>query len=146
MPLRILWFDNDPGMMRPFIGALERARHVVQVVRTISKAEHELLTSEYNLLILDVMIPTVTTEEEASYAPSVTNHGGHTGLEFWKRHRAKLKEKDTATFIFTVWPDRKVRESFLAEGLDPRNYATKMEICEERPFLDRILEVAARGA
>ncbi len=144
MSLRILWCYNDPGMIVPFVTALERAKCLVKVVRSAAQAEESLDRGEFDLLIIDVMIPTLDEAEEVVYTPEATDRGAHTGLAFIKLHHAMLKSKGVVPFVFTVRQDKRIRQDFLAAGLAPKQFATKMELCDEELFISRLSDITGR--
>src|SRR5436309_11396133 len=99
MKSKILWVDNDPGYIKPFVMALEDEGFEVLVAPDVSSAEDKLLSGEFNLLILDVMIPTISEGEEAKYTPAETENSLKTGLVFYKRMSATLNSKKIPVLV-----------------------------------------------
>lgn len=138
MTKKILWLDNDPGYLQPYLYVLREEGYDVTVAPTLSRADYLLRTRRYDLLLLDVMIPIVDVEEEARYPPSQTENSLKTGLVFYKVNRELLDRSSTQVLVMTVRMDSSIREEFVALGLPPHCFATKLELAYVDDFLNRI--------
>ena len=139
---RVLWLDNDLAQTTPYVAALGRNGFGVTVVRTISECERQLeadtLESHYDLLILDVMIPTKDAVEENKYPPETTQRGTMTGLAVWKQWSARLSHNRTKTLVLTVRLDQSIKDQFLSFGLPRESFATKLDLHDTEAFVGRI--------
>lgn len=135
---RILWLDNDPAYVYPFVVAMKDQQIDADVVRTVSEAE-ERLGDAYDAVIIDVMIP-VTEQEETTrgYGGEVTDDSHRTGLEFYQRVSRRLLERDIVAIVMTVRVDKQIRDEFLAAGLPATNFIMKMELRDARSFVERM--------
>jgi CheY-like chemotaxis protein len=142
MKKRVLWLDNDEAYVEPYREELERHDILAKVVTNVTEAEN-LLNSEinYDLMIIDVMIPTKTEAEETDYPPEETNSGLKTGLIFFRRMQPRLKAQGTAVIVMTVRLDKGIREEFRALGLDESFYFTKMTLRETPVFVEKIKSI-----
>src|SRR6185369_4445313 len=111
-PKRILWLDNDTPYIRPYAKALENAGHHVDVVASLSQAE-SLLERGYDLIIIDVMVPTQNDDEVKLYPFVETDFGHKTGLVFYKRIKDKLGQKLPKVAIMTVRVDQDIKDEFV---------------------------------
>lgn len=135
---RILWVDNDPAYIKPFAGALRRDGFEVLIATTAAEAEKLLGNNGIDLLILDVMIPTKTDQEEEIYPPTETENGLKTGLVFYKRMRHLLEQKGIPVLVLSVRVDKEIKREFESANLPPGSFATKMEVRTSKVFLHRI--------
>jgi len=140
-PKRIIWIDNDRANVRAYVTGLQEAGYAVEVVTSVSKAEEVLRTQQFHLLILDVMIPTMSEQEEANYPPDETDNGHSTGLLFYKRMGDALTKAGTVVMALTVRIDKHVRRAFEESGLPPSHFVTKMEIRAWPDFLRKVEEL-----
>ncbi len=138
---RVLWLDNDPGYIRPFVMCLQEAAIEVDVARSALAAEKLLEARTYDLVIIDVMIPTSGEEEERVYPPVETQDGHMTGLLFFRRWQKRLREAGTSILVMTVRIDKGIREQFGAEGLARAEFATKMELRNSMDFRRKIVGI-----
>jgi CheY-like chemotaxis protein len=143
---KILWFDNDPGLLRPYADGLRQAGHTVTPVTTIADTQEAIRADNFDLLILDVMIPTKTGEEEAEYPPSETDFGHKTGLVLYRKQREHLKSVGTRVLVLTVRLDSGIVAEFMDAGLHKDNFTTKVTLREARDFMAKINEVLGRDA
>ena len=134
----ILWLDNDVSYVEPYLGVLTDEGYSATVVPDVSGAEELLRAGRFRLVIVDVMIPLQTAEEERHYEPNLTDRGHRTGVLFYKRWRAALAELDTKILVFTVRLDRKIRDDLRAVGLGEDSFATKMSLRDAQLFLQKI--------
>jgi CheY-like chemotaxis protein len=142
----VLWVDNDPGYIQPFVLALREEGFAVKVASSVSWAEKLLSSEVFNLLILDVMIPTIDDAEEATYRPEETDDSLKTGLLFYRREKDLLAKQGTRVFVMTVRIDKGIRAEFIASGLPEADFATKMELREIPKFIARINSLLGQGA
>jgi CheY-like chemotaxis protein len=138
MAKKILWVDNDPGYIRPFKIALEGEGYSVTVASTVFQAEACVDGQSYDLIILDVMIPTVSEVEEDAYRPEDTENSLKTGLLFYRRKGKELEQRGTPVLVMTVRIDKAIRREFIAAGLPENHFATKMELRESPHFVSKI--------
>lgn len=128
MKKRIMWLDNDTLLIGLMADSLRSADYDVEVIKSVLEAEiliNDNTRNPYDLIILDVMIPTLSKEEERVYPPYITDANTATGLAFFRRMKALLKELGTQVFVVTQRLDSSVRDSFVQEGLPIANFATK---------------------
>jgi CheY-like chemotaxis protein len=140
MSKQILWLDNDKIFLAPHILRLETEGYIVKQAFTITEGLNEINTSKYDLLILDVMLP-VNKQEEEFFPPGETNSGKQSGLVFYKKYKAMLKNKGITVFVFTIREDVSIREYFVNEELSPQNFMTKSEGADTAVFLARLKEL-----
>lgn len=139
---KILWIDNDPAYIEPFLMSLEDEGFEVQVAKTVSAGENALASAhEFCLLILDVMIPTVNEAEEKVYLPDETGNGHRTGLIFYKRMKVKLEELGLPVLVMTVRIDKAITMDFIEAGLALDRFVTKMELRDASDFLAKVQSV-----
>ncbi|HXQ35476.1 MAG TPA: response regulator [Anaerolineales bacterium] len=138
MQKKVLWLDNDPAYLEDYVKALERAGYNVTVVTNVTAAESALQNEPYDLLLLDVMIPTKSEGEEKLYPPETTDSGLKTGLMFYERMKSVLVARGTAVLVMTVRLDSGIVEGFEQLGLDRRHFSTKMALRETQTFMEKI--------
>ena len=143
---KILWFDNDSGSLVPYVNGLRQTGHEVTAVTTIAAAEEAIGGQNFDLLILDVMIPTKTEDEEKEYPPSETDFGHKTGLILYRKQREHLKGVGTRVLVMTVRLDSGIVAEFIASGLPKGNFATKVTLRDAHDFMAKINEVLGREA
>jgi CheY-like chemotaxis protein len=144
MSKQVLWLDNDVAYITPYKNALEDLGFTVTVVRSVGEAEFRLKNGPYELMILDVMVPTRDQEEEKGYPPTETDYGHKTGLVFYLHKREELKDSSTRVFVFTVRLDESVKDEFLAAGLPLSNFATKFALRDVNNFLKKMQAILAK--
>ncbi|MCP4677395.1 MAG: hypothetical protein GY854_18150 [Deltaproteobacteria bacterium] len=137
----VLWFDNDPAMIEPYSAALRDEGYTVTIARSITEANSALESETFDLLILDVMIPTFDDAEEEEFSPEETDCGGETGLAFYRRRRQMLSSANTEVLVITVRLDKAIRDAFIAEGLATERIATKIALRTVDLFLERVREI-----
>lgn len=145
MSKRVLWLDNDVAYVSPYKETLEGEGYSVTVARTVNEAHAYLDGGHFDLLILDVMIPTKEADEEEVYPPSVTDYGHKTGLVFYRRNRERLNAANTAVLIMTVRLDENVKNEFLESELPAGNFATKFALRDVNVFLEKIRSIIKKG-
>lgn len=145
MQQRILWLDNDPAYLEPFVEALTDDGYEVKVVATIGEAETALQSARYDLLLLDVMIPTVNANEEVRFDPSLTKLGNQTGLVFYRLNKNLIESAGTRILVMTVRLDKSIMDEFISEGLPADRFATKYDLRDSSVFLAKIHSVLAES-
>jgi CheY-like chemotaxis protein len=140
---RILWIDNDKAYLRAFVDRLEESCDVV-VAGTVTEAESALRETAsgtgdirpFDLVIIDVMMPTDGEQEEVEYPPAETDDGLHTGLLFYKRMSKVLAR--AAVMVLTVRIDKGIRKAFIDNGLPQASFVTKMEVQKWPDFIRKV--------
>lgn len=145
MSKRVLWLDNDIAYIAPYKEALDSEGYSVTAVRTVHEADACLDEGPYDLLILDVMIPTKEADEERVYQPSVTDYGHKTGLVFYRRNRERLAAAKTAVLVMTVRLDEYVKNEFAESELPAANFTTKFTLRDVNVFLKKINAILKKG-
>jgi CheY-like chemotaxis protein len=141
MARKILWFENEVRRHEVFADHLRRNGHEVRLTGRVSEAESLLLSGAYDLLILDVMIPTWSEAEEQDYPPDQTGQGRLTGLAFFRRMKHYLERQNIPVLVYTINRDTQVFEAFKAEGLPEGRFATKIECRDPDELLSKIQEI-----
>lgn len=139
MSKQILWLDNDTAYLVPFVEALEDEGYSVVVVESLTDAEQSLRDKKFDLLIVDIMIPTLSRKEETRYRPEDTDLGYKTGLVFYKQNKEALQKAGTRVMVMTVRLDKAIMDDFIKAGLPGSAFATKYEMAEPTNFLNKIL-------
>ena len=134
---QILWLDNDKVFLMPFILRLKAEGYTVRQTLLLTEGLSELEKNDYDLLILDVMLP-VQEQEETLFPPDHTNSGLQSGLVFYKKYKGLAEKKGIPIFVFTIREDVPIRNEFLGAGLPPENYMTKIEGADTAIFLARV--------
>jgi CheY-like chemotaxis protein len=111
---RILWIDNDIPYIRPYTAALRSAGYKVVLAPTITEAKAALTTFEFDLVVIDMMIPTVSEEELAEYSDIETDFGHNTGLLFGRW--IKTHYTDVPIVGCTVRLDSEIKNNFMRFG------------------------------
>jgi DNA-binding response OmpR family regulator len=119
--MRILLVEDDRSISRFLMKGLAEERHVVDLVEDGLVAEERAYSGEYDVIILDVMLP------------------GMNGVDVCRRLRAE--QVDTPIIILTARTDTPDRVSALDAGAD--DYLTKPFSFDE--LLARIRAIARRG-
>ena len=144
MSKTILWLDNDPRYIEPYVLAATDHGYKVKVVTSVSAAETLLREQQYSLVIIDAMIPTRSEEEENLYPPEETDRGLKMGVMFYKRVKEVLDAKSTAVLVMTVRLDEAIHDEFKKAGLAEESFATKLALRKANSFLDKIDSLANR--
>lgn len=137
----ILWLDNDLGYITPYVQALEEVRYEVVRTRKVSQAEDLLRSRRFDLLILDVMIPTLSEAEEVVYPPGDTDNGHKTGFLFYQRMKQGLIAAGTPVLVFSVRSDRSIQASFDHEGLPPGDFVPKQNLRHTCEFMRKVQQM-----
>lgn len=138
---RILWLDNQPVLNLASVDHMRSQGYTVEEVKTITHAERLLSERRYNLLILDVMIPSFDEEEERRYPPSMTDGGYRAGLVFYERHKDSLAEKGTRVLVVTNRQDEEIFLEFMRLELPRICFATQYDCRDPEKLLARVEEV-----
>lgn len=77
---RVLWIDNDVQYVHVFAEALQDEGYEILTAETITDAKKTLKSTDVDLVLVDIMIPVVSAEEEEEYSPLDTEGGFQTGL------------------------------------------------------------------
>lgn len=134
----ILWLDNDRGLYQDYSRLLTENGYDVEAVESAIEAERALADREHDLVMIDVMVPTLNAEEELTYSPEETDAGYKTGLVFWKRNKEFLTSRGIPVLVCTVRLDEEIRDEFMAAGLHDENFATKYDLASPKYFLDKV--------
>ena len=138
MTKKILWFDDDPAQVKPYLETLNEEGYFAEVVSNITEAESLLNNSRYDLFILDVMIPTKNSGEENRFSPEKTERGRKLGLYFFLKYKEKLQGNNTQTLVLTQRLDLNIRDEFIKAGLQPDHFCTKFALRDVEIFLLKI--------
>lgn len=141
MSKRALWLDNDRAYIKPYEDALIGAGYDLTVFRTVGEADSSVRNNSYDLVILDVMVPTKGAEEEKLYPPEETDFGHKTGLVFYRRVKELLDDAQSKVLVMTVRLDESVKDEFIKAGLPNQNFATKFALRDAAVFLNKIKSV-----
>jgi CheY-like chemotaxis protein len=136
--MNVLWLDNDAGYLQPYVEALKRRDHDVKVVTSLSAADGAMASGPFDVVLIDVMIPTIHEDEERIYSPEETKAGADSGVVFFRRWREKFREERTAILVLTVRLDKGIRQRFLEEGLLESEFATKLALREVGAFVTKL--------
>lgn len=142
---RILWIDNDPALLYPWQKTLETNGYHVTISRTVSEAANLLTDGSYDLVIIDVMMPTTENDEAEGYSPELTDDGRMTGLAFYVRNRDLLLTLRLPIMVMTVRFDQDILDEFVAVGLPPRCFVTKMVVRNPMALLEKVRSTLAAG-
>jgi CheY-like chemotaxis protein len=143
---KILWLDNDKAYTIFGVSFLEEKGYSVTVVETPMEAEQYLEKVTYDLIIIDVMVPTKTAQEEEEYRPDETERGYKTGLVFYRKHRKLFSEKRTRALVLTVRLDKTIQEEFSRAGLPPDWFSTKYELQDVSDLFDKVESILGSSA
>lgn len=143
---KVLWFDDNLAFIAPYVRVLQRKGYDVEVVADLTGAEELVTTKAFDLLILDVMIPTWNEEEEKRYPPAETERGYLTGVLFFRFMKDALNRNGTNVLVVTSRLDEDVLEAFRDEGLPEHCFARRIDLRDVEVFLDKVSEVLGGGA
>jgi CheY-like chemotaxis protein len=139
MKKKILWLEDDMAYSVEYKKGMPEDFEMT-LVHNVTDAEREIKEHQYDLLILDVMIP-IWDQELKDYPPDLTESGYKTGLVFFKRMKSVLEEKNTPVFVVTMFMDDKIMHEFIGIGLQSGCFATKYSLREMGDFRDKITEL-----
>src|ERR1041385_8846377 len=143
MAKRVLWLDNDATYVTVYEEAMEAAGYEVTVRKTVAEAMSEIRQAPFDLLILDVMIPTKSELEELDYPPIETDYGTKTGLVFYRRLAGEPNASRMKILVLTVRLDEAVKIEFMAENLPATNFATKFALRDAVDFVNTVDKMMA---
>lgn len=143
MSKRILWMDNDTPYLRPYVKALQKRGYEAKVVASLSEAEALLNSESFDLVIIDVMVPTQTDAEASEYPYVSTDYGHKTGLTFYNRIKKLLGDKLPTIAVMTVRLDQDIRDEFAQSGLSSDHFVTKYNVREASSFIQKIESIMA---
>jgi Response regulator containing a CheY-like receiver domain and a GGDEF domain len=138
---RILWLDNDLTYIMPYVAVLRDEGYAVTAVTTPLEAEAAINNSQFELLIVDAMIPTKTESEENLYNPAETDFGHKTGVVFYQRNQKRLTSAKTKVLVLTVRLDRDVANDFFQAGLPRDCFTTKLALRDVRTLSMKVESV-----
>lgn len=134
----ILWLDNDRPFVRSYAEALvERGAHVI-VVRSAHEAWEQLRGNEFDMIIIDIMIPLMPGDEIHDLSAENTLAGRATGLQFYRTLQAEYEGREIAVLVLTVRIDSEIADAFTDAGLEEEEFATKVALRRVDDFLIRI--------
>jgi hypothetical protein len=122
----------------PFVDELKDQGFMVTVVETALEAEERLNAERYDYVIVDVMVPTKTAEEEALYSKEETKRGYNTGVVFWRRVGNKLLGQGVVLLILTQRLDQSIRDELTRAGVPARNFARKFQLSDPATLVERL--------
>jgi CheY-like chemotaxis protein len=128
----ILWVENDPMYIRPYVEALKDEGFNVLVEKTVGAAKRTILEEpNIDLALLDVMIPLSETEDDQD--PSETDNGYRAGVALGRWIR---EHKPNLPFIgLSVRVDSEIENWFREYGA---GFITKFALRDVKTFLDYI--------
>jgi CheY-like chemotaxis protein len=143
MPKHILWLDNDLPYIRPYVNALRAKDFEVSEVASLSHAERLLEQAQdpFDLIIIDVMVPTQDDDELKDYPVLETDFGHKSGLVFYNRMKHKLGAKLPPVAVTTVRLDQGIRDEFVKSGLKAEHVLTKYNLRDAGDFLNKIRSI-----
>lgn len=146
MTKSILWLENEKNYVKPYIRRLEARGFDLEVAVTVTEAQQALEERNFDLLILDVMVPTRSQEEEEIFKPGDTELGAKTGLHFYKKLKSKLDGSGTKVLVWTARIDRETMNGFRESGLPADCYETKLSLRRVADFEAKICEMLGVSA
>ncbi|HEV7671126.1 MAG TPA: TIR domain-containing protein [Thermoanaerobaculia bacterium] len=138
---KILWLDNDVTFIASFCQSLRSRGGHVDIAKSPLEADEHLSRQTYHLVIIDIMIPTTSKEEEEVYTPIETQYGSLTGLVFFKRNQAILNRAGTKVIFLTVRASENVRHEIISLGVPADQYITKLDARRVEGFIDKIEDI-----
>jgi CheY-like chemotaxis protein len=138
MPKNILWIDNDIPFIRPYVNNLRKRADNVDAVASLSEAEDLLERNNYDLVIVDVMVPTQNEREISDYPSGESDFGHQTGLMFYNRIKRRFGPNLPKVLVMTVRLDQDIKDLFVKSGLKQENFLTKYSVREIPRFLEKI--------
>jgi len=140
--LKILWLDNDVLGIGGYEKALVSCGHSVEVVASVSKAEDLLAKNQYDLVLIDLMIP-IKRHEYEEYRPEITNGGKNTGLVFYERCKEVIDRKKSLPVILTIRNDKMSQDQATSLGIKKDCYLTKTKYSRAPDFVRKITTLYA---
>lgn len=139
---KILWLENEPQFQEPFADYFRLRGHEVRFVTRVGEAESLLGSGEFDLLILDVMIPVWDEAEEEKYPPQLTDRGRLTGLHFYRLMQKDSKLRKCPVLVYTLMSDVPLVDAFRKEGLPDGCFANKFDYQDPEELLRKVEEIA----
>ena len=138
----ILWLDDDPTYTKAWCRALEKVGYTVTQVYTLSDAKKHLESGiNYQLLILDIMIPTMTDEEDSEYPCEKTDEGMKTGLLFYCKYKDHLRHKNIPVLVTSSRTDPTIFQDFLESGLSAEAFETKFALRDPKILVEKVIQL-----
>ncbi|MFO1429509.1 MAG: TIR domain-containing protein [Candidatus Competibacteraceae bacterium] len=138
MAKKILWLDDDPAQVSPYLEILDDEGYSAKVVSSVTEAESLLNSDRYDLFILDVMIPTRNLDEENRFSPDETERGRKLGLYFYRKYKEKFKLNETQVLVLTQRIDLDICDEFIKSGLKHGQFCTKFALRDVEIFLKKV--------
>jgi len=140
MTKQILWLDNDLPYIRPYVNTLKAKGYDVHIVSSLTQAENilEQAKTPFDLIIIDVMVPTADEAELENYPVEATDYGHKSGLVFYNRIKKKYGSRLPPVAVTTVRLDQGIRDEFVNSGLNEEHFLTKYDVRDAGDFLKRI--------
>lgn len=138
MSKHILWLDNDLPFIRPYVNALKSKDYDVTQVASLSQAEALVGHQTFDLVIIDVMVPTQDDAELADYPDLETDYGHKTGLLFYNRIKQTLGSNLPPVAVTSVRLDQEIINEFVESGLKAENFLTKYSVRDTSDFLKKV--------
>ena len=135
---KVLWLDNDRSYLMPFVEELEDQGFSVIVAETAIEAEGRLKGEAFDYVIVDVMVPTKTVDEEVIYPKEETKRGYNTGVVFWRRVGKKIIEQGVGVLIMTQRLDQSIRDELTSAGVPGQNFARKFQLSDPATLVERL--------
>jgi CheY-like chemotaxis protein len=119
---RIIWMDDYAGRgTKARIGFdglvyfIEAKGHQVEIVSARERMEALLLTCDYDLLILDIIMEPLTTSSQSAH-----QYGGMDVLEQLRTHQC-----DVPVIVLSVMAARSIKDEALRRGVDLREVGVR---------------------
>lgn len=139
----VLWIDNDAEFLGGYADALTGSGFSVDLVTNLSDAAQSLGTVQYDAVIIDMMIPTRSEDEEHLLPPRDTDFGLNAGIAFYRKYRETFTQSGTRPLFLTTRLDARARTLVEEVGLAARNFSTKMEVREPADLVGRVKALVA---
>lgn len=139
---KILWLENEPQLHEMFADYLRLQGHEVRFATRVTEAESLLGSGQFDLLILDVMIPLWDEAEEERYPPHLTDRGSLTGLHFYRLMQKDPNLRRCPVLVYTLRSDVPLVEAFRQEGLPDGCFANKFDYQAPEELLRKVEEIA----
>jgi CheY-like chemotaxis protein len=140
---RVLWIDDDAAFLSPYIHALAERGFRVDTAQTLVDAGESLEAGRYDVVVMDMMMPTASAREENLYPPTDTDLGRSAGIAFYYKYRKVFDAQDTAPLFLTVRLDENARRLVEEAGVSTTHFATKMELRKVEDLVDKVTSLAS---
>jgi CheY-like chemotaxis protein len=138
---KILWLENEPQFHETFADYFRTRGYHVRFATRVTEAESLLGSGEFDLLILDVMIPLWDAAEEERYPPRLTDRGRLTGLHFYRLMQKNPNLRACPVLVYTIMSDVPLVVAFRDEGLPDGCFANKFEYQDPEDLLRKVEEI-----